>query len=59
MDGGREGEGRIDTQGGNVLINGRAPPLPRGRINIFGCSTTRGRRQWRERERERGSKGGE
>lgn len=42
-------DGWTDTRGGNVLINGRAPPpLPRGRINIFGCSTTRGRRQCRE-----------
>lgn len=48
-------DGWTDTRGGNVLINGRAPPpLPRGRINIFGCSTTRGRRQCRDREGGRG-----
>lgn len=52
-------DGWTDTRGGNVLINGRAPPpLPRGRINIFGCSTTRGRRQCRDRERGRGGGGG-
>lgn len=53
-------DGWTDTRGGNVLINGRAPPpLPRGRINIFGCSTTRGRRQCRDREGEgRGGEGG-
>lgn len=50
-----ENGGRGDggyTQGGNVLINGRAPPLPRGRINIFGCSNAC--KKAVERERERG-----
>lgn len=50
-----ENGGRGDgyTQGGNVLINGRAPPLPRGRINIFGCSNACKKAVERERERER------
>ena len=55
-----ENGGRGDggyTQGGNVLINGRAPPLPRGRINIFGCSNACKKAVEREREREVDTRG--